>query len=674
VIWESQRADAGGFELKLNLDPSITLSVLGPLRDRKLSVGNLPSSLGFSCSSVSANWKTNGQYRPDIDGLRAIAVLLVVTFHAFPTLVRGGLIGVDVFFVVSGFLITTIIFESLSCGEFSLLTFYQRRIRRIFPALLVVLISCLAIGWFVMLPDAYANLAKQIVAAAAFSSNLLLWNESSYFDTAERSNPLLHLWSLGVEEQFYLAWPLVVAFVWMRKLSMLRVALSVGVISFCLNVMTAQTHPIADFYSPFTRAWELLVGSLLATTPRVGFKKTKFRRNIWSTIGAALILLAAVVVSQTSVFPGWWALLPVIGAALVIAAEESAWLNRKVLANPAVVSIGRISYSIYLWHWPLLTFASYSAAGTPSSSVRVAMIVLSILLALGTYRLVESPLRYGKGGRWKAGSLVSAMAVMAVFGFATNLQGGLPSRFPPIVKQLTDYAYGYQRWYREGSCFLRPDQDASAFVSCADPNSDRKVLFLWGDSHAAHLYPGYSARGDINIVQRNASACPPLIGFSSDIRPFCKSINDYDLALIRRLQPSKVVLSAAWSQYDWPSYIERTVEQLRNAKVHSIIVVGPTPRWNDQLAKVMYDSFRTDPLHTVPKRLIMTFKPDIFDLDRKLREVANQLGVDYISPLAILCDQDGCLTSPSDDALMQWDSSHLTAEGSRYLVGRFPSY
>jgi peptidoglycan/LPS O-acetylase OafA/YrhL len=601
-------------------------------------------------------------------------VLLVVTFHAFPTLVRGGLIGVDVFFVVSGFLITTIIFESLSCGEFSLLTFYQRRIRRIFPALLVVLISCLAIGWFVMLPDAYANLAKQIVAAAAFSSNLLLWNESSYFDTAERSNPLLHLWSLGVEEQFYLAWPLVVAFVWMRKLSMLRVALSVGVISFCLNVMTAQTHPIADFYSPFTRAWELLVGSLLATTPRVGFKKTKFRRNIWSTIGAALILLAAVVVSQTSVFPGWWALLPVIGAALVIAAEESAWLNRKVLANPAVVSIGRISYSIYLWHWPLLTFASYSAAGTPSSSVRVAMIVLSILLALGTYRLVESPLRYGKGGRWKAGSLVSAMAVMAVFGFATNLQGGLPSRFPPIVKQLTDYAYGYQRWYREGSCFLRPDQDASAFVSCADPNSDRKVLFLWGDSHAAHLYPGYSARGDINIVQRNASACPPLIGFSSDIRPFCKSINDYDLALIRRLQPSKVVLSAAWSQYDWPSYIERTVEQLRNAKVHSIIVVGPTPRWNDQLAKVMYDSFRTDPLHTVPKRLIMTFKPDIFDLDRKLREVANQLGVDYISPLAILCDQDGCLTSPSDDALMQWDSSHLTAEGSRYLVGRFPSY
>jgi hypothetical protein len=214
----------------------------------------------------------------------------------------------------------------------------------------------------------------------------------------------------------------------------------------------------------------------------------------------------------------------------------------------------------------------------------------------------------------------------------------------------------------------------SAFVSCVDPNSDRKVLFLWGDSHAAHLYPGYSARGDVNIIQRNASACPPLIGFSSEIRPFCKSINDYDFAQIRRLQPSSVVLSAAWSQYDWPSYIERTVEQLRNAQVHSIIVVGPTPRWNDQLAKVVYDSFRTDPLHIVPDRLIMTFKPDIFDVDRKLREVANQLGVDYISPLAILCDQDGCLTRPSDDALMQWDSSHLTAEGSRYLVSRFPSY
>lgn len=218
------------------------------------------------------------KYRPDVDGLRAIAVLAVVFFHAFPSLIRGGFVGVDVFFVISGYLISTIIFENLDRGTFSFSEFYARRIKRIFPALILVLVACFVFGWFVLLADEYKQLGKHIAASAGFISNIIFWNEAGYFDNAQETKPLLHLWSLGIEEQFYILWPLVIWVIWKRKFNLLTITFFLAIASFMLNLKGVQQDAVATFYSPQTRFWELLSGSLLAWT--AVYKKLEFAKII----------------------------------------------------------------------------------------------------------------------------------------------------------------------------------------------------------------------------------------------------------------------------------------------------------------------------------------------------------------------------------------------------------
>ena len=292
------------------------------------------------------------RYRPDIDGLRAIAVMLVVNFHAFPLAMPGGFIGVDIFFVISGFLITGIIARELSENRFSLIGFYNRRIRRIFPALIVVLAAVLVMGWLWMLPHAYAQLSSDVFASAAFAANFALMLQSGYFDIESAKKPLLHLWSLGIEEQFYLAWPLVLIIAARWRLRWLEIAGGIALASFAMNVALVGHDPVATFYLPVTRAWELLVGAVLALAwARVDQSGTASNRR--ATIGLALIVLAAAVLNVDRAFPGWWALLPIAGSALLLSAPAS-WVNRTLLGWPPVVWIGLISYPLYLWHWPLL--------------------------------------------------------------------------------------------------------------------------------------------------------------------------------------------------------------------------------------------------------------------------------------------------------------------------------
>src|SRR6202163_547044 len=269
------------------------------------------------------------RYRPDIDGLRAIAVMLVLNFHAFPEAMPGGFIGVDIFFVISGFLITGIIVRELDQQRFSLLTFYNRRIRRIFPALIVVLCATLVLGWLWMLPAAYAQLSTDVFASAAFFSNIALLLQSGYFDIESGKKPLLHLWSLGIEEQFYLIWPLLLMLVARLRLSMLAMASILGVGSFLLNVALIGSNPVATFYLPFTRAWELLAGAVLACGwNRVS--QTGAASNRRALFGVLLIATAAAVLDTKSAFPGWWAMLPVAGAALLLSAA-AAWLCQALL-------------------------------------------------------------------------------------------------------------------------------------------------------------------------------------------------------------------------------------------------------------------------------------------------------------------------------------------------------
>src|SRR5690349_4919064 len=363
--------------------------------------------------------------------MRAVAVLLVVLFHVYPRLLTGGFIGVDVFFVVSGFLITGLICSGLRDGTFSLSGFYVRRIRRIFPALAVVLAACMATGWLLLFPADYQNMGKHVAASAAFVANFTLWGDAGYLDTPSELKPVLHLWSLGIEEQFYILWPLLVLATWRWRHATMIVATAIFAASFTWNVALSGPEPAAAFFLPSTRFWELMVGCILALALSEGGLLTFGRwdrgaatiRNTLSLLGALAILASAVIVDGRS-FPGWWALLPTMGAALVIAAGPGAFINGQVLSRPSLVWLGKISYPLYLWHWPILAFIRHYHLKGPTDLMRWGGIVLAITLASLTYRFVETPIRRGAPIALKPLGAVFAMILAGCAGLAVFAESG----------------------------------------------------------------------------------------------------------------------------------------------------------------------------------------------------------------------------------------------------------
>lgn len=419
------------------------------------------------------------KYRPDIDGLRAIAVLSVVGFHAFPFWVKGGFIGVDVFFVISGFLISGIIYENLDKGEFTFREFYARRIRRIFPALIVVMSACLVFGWFSLLTDEYKQLGKHIAGGASFISNFLLWHESGYFDNSAETKPLLHLWSLGIEEQFYIVWPLLLWLTWKRKLNFFAVTLVIALGSFYLNISSIKQDPVAAFYSPLTRFWELMCGGLLAwiiiykkeilsgiklkidsvfassiyRDLNIEVEKSNILANLSAFIGLALLALGFAIITKDSTFPGAWALVPVLGASFIIFSGPIAWVNRKILSTKILVWFGLISYPLYLWHWPLLSFARIIENGVPSRSIRISAVVISILLAWLTMKWIEKPFRYGNQRiGLKVATLCTLACVIGFSGLIVHKTGLSKTRRvvePVINRSNPEYVIGSSSaWYR----------------------------------------------------------------------------------------------------------------------------------------------------------------------------------------------------------------------------------
>lgn len=416
------------------------------------------------------------EYRPDIDGLRAVAVLAVVIFHAFPSSLKGGFIGVDIFFVISGFLISTIIYKGLQTGTFSFADFYSRRIRRIFPALLVVISSTFAFGFFILSADEFSRLGKLVAAGIGFVANLVLWSEAGYFDAETATKPLLHLWSLGIEEQFYVVWPLLLLFAWKRKFKLLAVISIALALSFISNILGIRNDPVATFYSPLTRMWELLFGGLLAWVmvfrkesftcfnskmnaylSSMNFiNKTRYERlfpNLLSTTGIILFLIGFLEISEESYFPGFWALMPTFGTVLIIMAGTEAWINKKILSNKVAVWFGLISYPLYLWHWPLLSYGRIFYDKTPPSGFRWIAILLSILLAWLTVKYIEKPLRYSKKKTRSKVIYLSSFAMFMVF------MGLLVSKIDfseskvfkdySITRKGFEYAYGPSlNWYQ----------------------------------------------------------------------------------------------------------------------------------------------------------------------------------------------------------------------------------
>jgi peptidoglycan/LPS O-acetylase OafA/YrhL len=411
-------------------------------------------------------------YRPDVDGLRAVAILSVLCFHTFPRFLPGGFVGVDVFFVISGYLISSIILSGLASDRFSLRQFYARRIRRIFPALLVVLAACLAFGWVTLLAGDYEQLGKHVAAAAGFGVNLVLWQESGYFDSAAALKPLLHLWSLGVEEQFYVFWPALLWLAWKRRVNLLALTLSIIAVSFWLGARITNANAAAVFYSPITRLWELLFGCFLALTPTYVssfFKKPQTRgENLKAFAGLFLIAAAVFGLRGSVAYPGWRALLPTAGAFLLISAGPDAWLNRRVLSHPILIGIGLISYPLYLWHWPLLSFVRIM--GLPDLPIiRIALALASIGLAWGTYSFIERPARHSRTAT-TVGLLLVLMVAIGSAGLYIVKRDGFDVRFPASLRPYSNYKYTPGVDARAGRCWLIA---AQSFTEYADECVDR---------------------------------------------------------------------------------------------------------------------------------------------------------------------------------------------------------
>ena len=637
------------------------------------------------------------RYRPDIDGLRALAVGVVLIFHAFPDSLPGGFVGVDVFFVISGYLISGIILEARAGGRFSYANFYARRIRRIFPALGAVLAAVLAAGWFLLYADDYARLGRHAAAGAAFASNFAFWQESSYFDVAAGLKPLQHLWSLGVEEQFYLVWPilLVTASRWRR--GPLAMTVLIGIASFLIAIWTVRLDRTAAFYAPWDRFWELLAGATLACIEADavldawmrGLMSRPWLVHVASAIGLAAILASVVLLDSSRVFPGLWVLLPVAGTALLTVSGPAAWVNRAILSPPPVVFIGLISYPLYLWHWPLLSFAHIVGGGTPPALIRLALLAVSVFFAWVTYRLIERPIRFGPRGRVAVPVLSVVMSAVCAAGVAIYSSGGLIERH--VNRSDAAHLVGfYERMrktglaeaYRRECDFMEWETEHtrdSIDPSCTGAGRSR-TLMLWGDSFAQALSLGIreSLPADASLAQVTASACGPAIdNFDLSVRERrCEKANRYAMDTIQRLRPEILIVaqSSGHAATDWDAITTRV---LALGAAH-VVVVGPSPVWRPSLPRIYGEHHMQDQADYVGTGL----DRDLFEIDRAVGlRLGGRQDVTYLSLLDQLCppsrfqrsgetSRAACLARvPGEDALdlMALDFGHLTPKGSAYL-------
>ena len=612
------------------------------------------------------------KYRPDIDGLRAIAVLSVVVFHAAPGRLPAGFIGVDIFFVISGFLISSILIKGLQNDCFSLIDFYARRIKRIFPALLVVLTACLGIGYFLLTDDELKELAKHIAAGAGFVSNIVLWTESGYFDQSADFKPLLHLWSLGIEEQFYILWPVLLWLAWRLRDGVFALTAMFAVLSFALNAWQIHTDAVATFYLPFTRFWELLIGALLAaSTLRTGVPVIAHRPQaaIASATGMALLGASFLLVDKSHAFPGWRALLPTIGTALMIWAGPQAWLNRAVLSNRVLVWFGLISFPLYLWHWPLLSFLRIVEGTEIAQWKRAAAVAVAIVLAWLTYELVEKSVRHRRNG-WIAIALAGLMASIGLVGAAGYFSDGFQGRtLAPRVMNTGDIGHhpffahiGSNYFPCTPSDIADTAGDWNGYVRCfqSQSSADHDVVLL-GDSHAEHLFPGLAARmPGSNVVFYGKGGLP----FHSNA-----DFNRIFEILLADTHVKRVIISANWAERlrtyperEWQEQLAQTIKSLTIAgkKVYLIVDV---PRFSFSPSRCKYvGRFGSSNLCVeADQQTDLTYIPAFQALARTNPDVS----IIQISPL--FCGHGQC-TMALDGQLLYRDDNHLNVTGSKFLA------
>jgi peptidoglycan/LPS O-acetylase OafA/YrhL len=648
---------------------------------------------------------SNLKYRPDIDGLRAIAVISVVAYHAFPKVLYGGFIGVDIFFVISGFLISSIIFSGLENNNFSLGQFYLRRIRRILPSLLTVGIASLILGWLVLLPNELEQLGRHIAAAAVFIINFVLSRESGYFDNP-LSKPMLHLWSLSVEEQFYFFWPLLLILVWKRKFNFLNLTILIAIISFFINIYLLNNGQSTQaFYWPMPRFWELMSGGILAY---VNLHHPEFNnkyKNLQSLVGFFLLLLGFWLIKSNINFPGWWALLPVLGAVLIISAGNQSWLNRKLLSNKPMVWIGLISYPLYLWHWVLLSFSNILLLGIifdlKPSTINIIIVLLSIALAYLTYTLIEKPLRFSKNKKIPY-ILLFSLVLTGLFGFSCIVNNGYKNKNIGFFRdkeksEFSDYfdnsapEFRYEKrqiiqkqWhdqcgfynlekYTAGNPTRLPRESIAKECYQRDNAKYEKALMLWGDSHAQMLRPGLQENLPKNwqILQVTSSNCPPKILLSQEHihDDYCLTSNWFALETIKKARPNLVVL--AQNEGHSIQNMEEIISTLVKLGVGKVIFVGPTPTWAN-----LYTSLPNLVLrrlwHNTPERTFVGVNTQRIEEDKTLKQqFKSSPSHVYVSLIDYFCNHKGCLTRIGNDKKLDittFDYGHLTPKTSGVLA------
>ncbi len=618
------------------------------------------------------------QYRREIDGLRAVAVVPVVLFHAGFDAFSGGFVGVDVFFVISGYLITSILIADLQAGNFSILRFYERRARRILPALFTVLAVCVPFAVALMLPARLRDFSESVIAVIFFGSNVLFWQEYSYFDLAGKEKPLLHTWSLAVEEQFYLLFPLLLLVLWQfGRQRTFWILVAIAGLSLLLSEWGWRFAPTANFFLAPPRAWELLAGSLCAFFLA---GRAQYQSNPLSLLGLAMIVASIFWYHERTPFPSLYALLPVGGTVLIVLFAATGTVVARLLSSGVFVGIGLISYSAYLWHQPIFAFARISGIPDGETWLMGLLIALSFALAWATWLFIEQPFRRRNrpllGTRRQvfaaAGVASSVFLAIGIAGVWTN---GLEYRLTPQERLLLQYAdYPVEGFYRRGKCMLTAEQTYRDFdPACWQSASE----FLIGDSHAGAFGAGIPP--DRTIANLTQTSCPPVVDYRVFNQPTCAGINAFRFAQIAAAKAEVVYLHAAWSEYwyrrGFQAKFDMTLSQLSQSGVE-VIIIGNVPQFSPNLPEMIVKTQTA----LVPGSTVTVSLDDLRQVNDALRSAAERHGATFWDPLATLCREDTCeAVLPLKDgdfrlldvALFSFDNGHMTYSGAAHLVGRF---
>ena len=638
-------------------------------------------------------------YRPDIDGLRALAVLPAIFYHGRVPGFDGGYVGQDVFFVISGYLITTIILTDRNAGKFSLLTFYERRVRRLLPALFLVMAVCIPFAWVIMMPGDMDQFAQSILGVATFSSNFFFWQQSDYFAPAADLLPLLQTWSLAVEEQFYIFYPLILLGLLKIHRQLLIIAITVGIlVSFAIAEWSSHAHPTAAYYLLPTRAWELLLGGLaglyLIDKP---VKDNHPLRDVISVLGLAAIIVPIFIYTRTMAYPGVYTLIPALGTlAIVLDQRENSIVARLVGAKP-IVTIGLVSYGAYLWHQPIFAFVRYVSADHPSTALMLALSIVSLGLAWLSYRYVETPIRNRKN--FSRNFVFAASFILIIgfsaFGLAGYLTKGWPDRFDPAMLKAAEYEKGLLprcKPYEETGCLIG-DQDHEPHIS------------IIGDSHAGVLQKGL----DAELLKRGQSAlsytnpwCSPLLDVATSLqikRPECREITKRVIDLVSRPEsPKHVVMVSQWSTFvlgvrrmdNLQAYYtdaqSREESLAENAAVFErglirtldhLLAAGKTVTLVQQLPEFGYDVPKIIAHHQRRYGDLERVQPDSveeFNQRNQLaisilqRQLQTRPDVRWLPVLPLYCNDRGLCPPYSDAGALFADNNHLSVLGSNRLI------